>query len=252
MTSGTIFLFAFDFDHTLLDGNCDLMVQAKYSVEPVPEYFKIVAKSYGVTKYMKEMFRFRYPAAVGEREFQSILGQAPWVPELPECLLMLKKLGGELIVISDANTYFIRLFLKEHKMLKHFHDVIANPGYIDSQGQLVIRPYMNNLECQMSSRNLCKGKVLMDYIAKRQQEGQSYRFVGFAGDGINDYCPMYRLRSGDLACARKGFSIGDFIASRANDGVLLRAKLVFWKKGADIIKAVQDKLVSVGCLVVQP
>ena len=131
----------------------------------------------------QELFRFHYPAEIGKKEFHAVLDNVPFVPGLPECIIELKRLGGELIVISDANSYFIRHVLQHHKLLKHFNEIFSNPGYIDNQGQLIISPYMNNLECKLSSRNLCKGKVLQDYVKRRKSEGQPFVFVGFAGDG---------------------------------------------------------------------
>ncbi len=243
-----MFLFAFDFDHTILDGNSDLMVQAAYNVEPIPEYFKVMAKERGTVTYLQELFRFHYPREIRKKDYHSVLDNIPFVPGLPECIVELKRLGAELIVVSDANSYFIRHVLQHHKLLKHFSEIFSNPGYVDSKGQLIISPYMNNVECKMSSRNLCKGKVLMDYIQKRSNEGHSYVFVGFAGDGINDFCPMYRLGSNDMACGRQGFSIGDFIAQKAGERMFLRAELVMWKDGKDILQAVNDKLADLGYL----
>ncbi len=244
--SRNLFLFAFDFDHTIVDGNSDLMIQAAYNVEPIPEYFKVEAREGKSITYMQEIFRFHYPSIIRKRDHHAVLDNIPFVPGIPECIINLKKLGGELIVISDANSYFIEHTLKHHKLWRHFNDVFSNPGYIDKKGQLVISPYMNNLECKMSSRNLCKGKVLIDYVKRRNREGQSFAFVGFAGDGINDFCPMYRLGANDLACGRQGFSIGDFIAKKASERVFLKSELMFWKSGLDIVDAVREKLSEMG------
>ena len=57
---------------------------------------------------------------------------------------------------------------------------------------------------------------------------------------------MYSLGSNDLACGRQGFSIGDFIAKKAQERVLLRADLIFWKNGEEIVQAIVDKLYELG------
>lgn len=105
---------------------------------------------------------------------------------------------------------------------------------------------MTNLECTLSSRNLCKGKVLMDYVKRRWKAGQKFDFVGFAGDGINDFCPMLRLRPGDLACGRKDFSIMSFIDQKRGEKILLKADVLFWETGDEIVDAVAKKLSANG------
>ena len=134
-----LFLFAFDFDHTIIDANSDLQIQEAYNTEPVPEYLKVVAKDRGWVTYMQEMYRFHYTTDVSRKDFHQELNSMPFVPNMPECFAQLKKLGGELIVISDANTYFIRHTLQHHRLLKHFNDVFANPSHFDHKGQLIIR-----------------------------------------------------------------------------------------------------------------
>jgi pyridoxal phosphate phosphatase PHOSPHO2 len=112
------------------------------------------------------------------------------VPGVLDSIETLKRLGAELVVVSDANSFFITHVLEHVGVLPRFSEIITNPAHFDEKGQLSISPYHNNLECHLSSRNLCKGKVLQDYIAKRAKEGTKFLFVGYCGDGINDFCPM--------------------------------------------------------------
>ncbi len=241
------FLFVFDFDHTIVDVNSDLFIQGAFNIKPVPEHFKIIAKERGWTSYMQEVFRFHYTNDVSKKQYGEALETLPFVPGLPECIRKLVRMGAELIVISDANTFFIRHILEHHGLDGYFHEVISNPAHFDGSGQLIINPYHANLECKLSSRNLCKGRALMEYVRQRHEEGTAFKFIGFAGDGVNDFCPMARLHSGDVACPRQDFSICDFIErKKEQDGVILRARLLYWTGGADIVNGVRRKLEEMG------
>ncbi len=237
------FLFVFDFDHTIIDVNSDIFIQNSFHTKPIPEHLKIVAREQGWTSYMQEVFRFHYSNNVSRKQYCDVLETLPFVPAIPKSFDCLRKLGAELIIISDANTFFIRHILQHHRLLHHFHQIYSNPSYFDSSGQLVINPYHANLECKLSSRNLCKGRVLMEYVRQRSEEGQTFRFIGYAGDGVNDFCPMARLHSGDLACPKRDYAICDFIdRKKVEDGVTLRARLVYWSNGDDITSGVTQKL----------
>ena len=51
---------------------------------------------------------------VSRKDFEQILDNLPFVTGMQYCIKKLKQLGAELVVISDANTYFIRHVLNHH------------------------------------------------------------------------------------------------------------------------------------------
>jgi len=192
------FLCAFDFDHTLLDANSDMKIQQAYNTYPVAEYLRVLGLKNGMVCYLHETFRFHYPKVVSKSDFHHTLNQLPLVHGLHDCIEQLHNLGGELIVVSDANNYFITHVLRHQNLLSHFSEVFANPAEFDQKGQLVIRPYMS-ADCKLSSKNLCKGKVLKDYVKKRKQEGQKFSFVCFAGDGVMQRYSVYIIIYCDIS-----------------------------------------------------
>jgi pyridoxal phosphate phosphatase PHOSPHO2 len=57
---------------------------------------------------------------------------------------------------------------------------------------------------------MCKGDELDAYLAS--QEGKdSFDKIIYVGDGGNDFCPLLRMREGDLALVRKGFELDERI-----------------------------------------
>jgi hypothetical protein len=63
------FLFAFDFDHTIVDANSDMVIQKVFHSGPIPERVRIVAKHQGWTTFMQEVFRFHYANHVTKTMF---------------------------------------------------------------------------------------------------------------------------------------------------------------------------------------
>ncbi len=249
-SSSPIFLLAIDFDDTVVDANTDLFIQQYLNVKPLMERIKLVYEkdsrpglSHG------EIYRYYYPATKTKYEYNSALEAVPLVKNLPECIVDLKRLNGELIILSDANSYFIEHILGHNDLRKHFQEIFANPSRFDDKGNLVIVPYHHNLECQLSTVNLCKGRVLTEYLQRRSREGVTFKFVAVAGDGINDFCPMARLQRGDLALPRKDHFICDFIQQKEmNDGVKLKATIKKWSGGRAIVFAIRQKLSELNLL----
>ena len=67
-----------------------------------------------------------------------------------------------------------------------FDEIYTNPAKFNEEGQLVVQPYEYQTECDLSERNLCKAKVMLDYI-----KNKDYAFVCYAGDGGNENGALY-------------------------------------------------------------
>ena len=57
---------------------------------------------------------------------------------------------------------------------------------------------------------MCKGDELDAYVAAHGGKDDFSRIV-YIGDGKNDYCPLLRMRKGDLVLPRKGFELEKLI-----------------------------------------
>ena len=55
-------------------------------------------------------------------------------------------------------------------------------------GKLVIKPFTHQTECPLSGPNMCKGKILDDYISSRKQEGVNFSSIFYAGKDISLEC----------------------------------------------------------------
>ncbi|KIJ49670.1 hypothetical protein M422DRAFT_28036 [Sphaerobolus stellatus SS14] len=109
------------------------------------------------------------------------------------------------VILSNSNTVFISTILEHKQITDLFEEVTTNPAEWDPSGLLKVRrrvdPSGPQHSCQVGcSPNMCKGEELDAFLA-RQAEG--FDRVVYVGDGSNDYCPILRLRSQDLALVRK-------------------------------------------------
>jgi pyridoxal phosphate phosphatase PHOSPHO2 len=54
--------------------------------------------------------------------------------------------------------------------------------------------------------NMCKGDELDTYLAGHGGK-DSFDRISYVGDGGNDFCPLLRMREGDIAFVRQGFEL---------------------------------------------
>lgn len=240
-------LAAFDFDHTIIDGNSDLVVRNLVPSDVIPDSVKKLYQSDGWTAYMQGIFEVLHSNGKNEED---VLKAVIEIPALSGMLDLIKELRDNLnfdiIIISDANSYFINAWLEKYNMKDYVTRVFTNPAkFVD--GLLRIEMYHLQDECKLSTKNLCKGKILEDYVEACKVNNVNYNKIVYAGDGSNDFCPMLRLGSSDLACVRDQYSCMDLINKVKNKVPIkktgltydLKANVCVWSSGYDILKDVK-------------
>ena len=61
-------------------------------------------------------------------------------------------------------------------VLNHYNEKIFLQA-----GKLTVKPFTHQTECKLSNRNMCKGKILDDYIASRLEDGEKFSPIVYAG-----------------------------------------------------------------------
>ena len=150
-------------------------------------------------------------------------------------------LDATVIIISDSNSEFINHILKERGLSDRVDKVFTNPAIWSEQGKLEIRPYHHQETCTLSTKNLCKGQILEDYI---KGCGKEFNFVCYVGDGRNDFCPSLRLCENDLVCVRQEFSLEKYIPKMEEKGFKVKAEMLLWTDADQILGRVKEKLAS--------
>lgn len=230
-------LVAFDFDHTIIDDNSDLYVRKLAPQGKIPQHIRELYSNNGWTEYMASIFEFLFQNGTTPEQILSCMTEIDFTEGMPQ---LLKFLGEnehfDIIIISDSNSVFISHIMK-HAGYDHYVDeTYTNPAKFSDAGCLTLEYYHHQDWCQLSTKNLCKGHILLDHIQKQKSLGVNYSTVAYVGDGSNDLCPGLKLNTGDILFARTGFSLMKKIAKGEYQ---VDARVVSWESGVDILKELQ-------------
>lgn len=236
MSTSRKILVAFDFDHTIIDGNSDIEISHLCPGGKVPKEIKDKYSDRSWTNYMAAIFKYLHEHGTTAKDMEETIGSLPLTEGMEELLQFLSQDTFEVIIISDSNSVFIEFSLKKHN-IECVKKVYTNPAAFQENGLLKIEYYHTQDWCDLSTVNLCKGHILDEHM---KQSESDYSSVVYVGDGGNDLCPGLRLKESDYFFPRKNFSLW----RKLNDlGVLsggtseldMKAKVVEWSSGADIL-----------------
>lgn len=244
MTDGP--LLAFDFDHTIVNLNTDVEVQKLHPEGKIPESSELhgLYSSVGWTKFMGGVFKLLHHHKIKKEDILKLMESLELIPGMEDLIRKsVAEHNAKVIIISDSNTVFIKHIL-EHKKLDHLVDVVfTNPAEWTEEGLLEIKPYHHQTHCDLSTENLCKGAILEDYISSQSVK---FSFVGYVGDGGNDFCPALRLSEKDLVCVREGYSLQKKIPQhKEQKGLEIKGEIQYWKSGDQILARIEEKMKEV-------
>nr|CAD7586336.1 unnamed protein product [Timema genevievae] len=112
--------------------------------------------------YERLVFRSMRDKGVTRAQIRAVVESIPSVPGLEDVLRFLENSGAEVIFISDANSVFIQDWLDAHKLSHTVRRIFTNPAHYDKDGCLQVEDYHVQDTCQLSTHNLCKGRILED------------------------------------------------------------------------------------------
>ncbi|KAJ3211685.1 DNA-directed RNA polymerase III core subunit ret1 [Entophlyctis luteolus] len=151
----------------------------------------------------------------------------------------IRSAGGDIIIVSDANTIYIDEIAKAKNFRQYITEIVTNPGTWSETGRLHVQRRVKAPEVHgctnVCSVNLCKGKEILERM-------KEYDMIIYGGDGRNDYCPMTKLGGGDFALARKGFSLEKLLDSDPKYPAAIQARLLWWNEADDLLAHVESIL----------
>lgn len=241
-------LAVFDFDHTIINDNSDTAVM-KLVDNKIPREVKLLHRSDGWTAFMQGVFKTLHENQIQEDAINNFIKHLPAVQGMPELIKeMNESFNFDVIIISDSNHHFIDLWLTENNLKDHILKVFSNPANFED-GLLKINMYHLQDYCKLSTKNLCKGQIMEDFIAEQEQNGRAYKKIFYIGDGVNDFCPILRLKDGDVACVRDKYKCVDLVnKSREgkyfdNDGIsrIVKSNVCVWQDGYEIMEFIKQQ-----------
>ncbi|CAK9825321.1 Probable phosphatase phospho2 [Anthophora retusa] len=236
-------LAAFDFDHTIANGNTDTVVRKLLPKENLPDSVKDSYRSDGWIPYMGKIFKLLHSSSIDIDQIKTAIVNIPSVPGIETLLKELHSQGCEIIIISDSNILFISEWLKNKNLSHVITQTFTNPAKIDDDGLIKLDMYHVQNSCKLSTINLCKGQILEDYIKKRNDEGVHFDRIVYVGDGKNDLCPIIRLSERDVAFPRKDYTLIKMLNDAENYQIpKINARIFPWSDGVQILKKLEDEI----------
>lgn len=201
-------LFVFDFDHTLIDFNCDTWVMNLLPQLNFEDEMHEKRKQFpDWTDFMNHLTDLLHQSGCGsKKDLTGSLQQLEIIKPMKEALEKIRDHPlADAVIVSDANTFYIEAILEKVELTSAITAIYSNPAYFDQEGRLIRgRYHSEGHSCPICFRspNMCKGQIIDDIITEN-----SYSRVVYVGDGYNDYCPAMHLSPQDCVIARKGYGL---------------------------------------------
>uniref|UniRef100_A0A1A8JBI7 Phosphatase, orphan 1 n=1 Tax=Nothobranchius kuhntae TaxID=321403 RepID=A0A1A8JBI7_NOTKU len=237
------FLVLFDFDETIISENSDDAMVRVLPGQQLPTWLRNSYREGHYNEHTQKVLAYMAEQGISKESIHSAVEKIPPTPGFLELFQYLQshRQDFELVVVSDANMYFIETWL-EHAGVRHlFRRIFTNPGDFDSKGQLVLLPFHSH-SCSSCPDNMCKQLILQQYLTARQNEhgGTIFQRVFYIGDGANDVCPCQALGPQDVAFTRRDFPMHRLLVEmQQSKSAKFKANIVPWVSGEDIVDCLE-------------
>jgi hypothetical protein len=133
----------------------------------------------------------------------------------------------------------IPLTSQHHGLTNLFSEIVTNPAHWDAShpDHLHIGRRLPSTSpshgCTVGClANMCKGDELDAYLSANGGK-DSFDKIVYVGDGGNDFCPLLRMRRGDIGYVRKGFELDERVKEEGErEGLQVDVKL--WEQAWQI------------------
>lgn len=125
------FLAVFDYDHTIVNENTDIVVRDLIDANLIPDEVKKLYKSSGWIQYMQAIFDLLQKHGKTKDDIYEAIQNIPECPGMIQCIKKLKENAFETIIISDSNSVFIDTWNKG-KISDYISTIFTNPARFDS------------------------------------------------------------------------------------------------------------------------
>ncbi|XP_029110185.1 putative phosphatase phospho1 [Scleropages formosus] len=232
------FLIFFDFDETIVDESSDDVVVQAAPGQRLPAWLKDTYQPGHYNEYMQRVLAYMAEKGVTEQAIRTVIEKIPASPGILALFqyLRTRPQDFEIVLVSDANTFFIETWLRRAGARHQFLKIFTNPASFNEDGRLLLGPYHAH-GCPRCPENMCKQVIVRDYLARRTQErGRPFQRVFYVGDGANDFCPSLILGPRDTAFARQDYPMHKLIVEKVTTQPAdFKATVVPWASGEDVV-----------------
>ncbi|XP_063815922.1 phosphoethanolamine/phosphocholine phosphatase isoform X2 [Pseudophryne corroboree] len=238
------YLLVFDFDETIVNENSDDSVIQVAPDQELPDWLRETFQDGYYNQYMQRVFQYLGDKGVRLIDLKAVYEKIPLSPGMPTLFRFLAKNQDrfEIILMSDANMFGIESNLKSYGYESLFRRIISNPTNVEKSGYLTLSPYHTH-SCSQCPANMCKRKILAEYLNERSQEGVKFENLLYVGDGSNDFCPSVVFTSTDVAFPRKNYPMHKLIRKmEEKQKGAFKARVVPWDSAEMVAQYLQALL----------
>uniref|UniRef100_A0A2H8TVU7 Putative phosphatase phospho1 n=1 Tax=Melanaphis sacchari TaxID=742174 RepID=A0A2H8TVU7_9HEMI len=227
-------LAVFDFDHTIVDGNSDVVaIDLINPTNLIPDR-KDFPNNW--TQYMQQVFDVIKTIEISAEKIIDVVSLMRPNDGIPKLMRALYENNFEIIVASDSNSVFIYHWLKHNELSDVVSSIYTNPATVVDNA-IKIEAYTVQTKCDLCTTNMCKGAIVEEHALNTNK---IYNKILYFGDGRNDLCPILKLTEHDIAFPRKGYVLENLLKS-----CITPAKVIPWCTGEYIYEFLtSSKLIS--------
>jgi 2,3-diketo-5-methylthio-1-phosphopentane phosphatase len=244
------YLFVFDLDLTILSENSDYVFLDLLTQDSRDELKPLYETRTNWAQYMQEVFiRLKRDNIVLDQVRQRV-ENIKLNPGFKEIFEFLKAHNDKFdtLIISNANTLFIKWVLEKNKLIDLFPLVYSNWAEPDEDKLIKISGHHSH-DCRSCDKAQCKRLIFNEHLnsliterEKTNSENQHYEVMMFAGDGHNDFCAGRVLRQNDIFFPREGYPLHDAILKEENQNIL-NCNIQLWNDGFKILEEIKKLVV---------
>ncbi|XP_022964399.1 inorganic pyrophosphatase 2-like [Cucurbita moschata] len=223
----------FDFDKTIINLDSDNWVVDELGAT---DLFNQLLPTMPWNSVMDRMMMELHAGGRTIDDIVEVLKRVPILPDVVPAIKTAHALGCNLRIVSDANMFFIETILDHLEIRECFSEINSNPGFVDEEGRLRIRPihefHESSHGCNLCPPNMCKGIIMERIQASLMLDGKKKKVI-YLGDGSGDYCPSLKLGEGDFLMPRKNFPLWGLISQNP---LMIKAEIHEWSDGEELAR----------------
>lgn len=228
------YLFVFDFDDTIVNGQAEYYQGEKLLSKKEHEELIYIDQNISFNDSFKYLYSRLKQNGITIDQLNKVIESVPYNDGMVELFNYLRKNKSvlDIIALSGDVDYVLKVSLKKKGILDLFSTIIAYegiPGSDDNEYLIDVKFNEKSETCEICNPNTCKTKKLNEYLG-----GKKYDVVIFVCDGGNDYCYANSLQEKDYVFCRKDFGLYKRLYKR--DMIKnLKCNVKVWENGFEII-----------------
>jgi pyridoxal phosphate phosphatase PHOSPHO2 len=233
-------LVVFDFDHTIIEENSDVVILKLLSEMGLNDLASKREQSLNWAHFMQEVYKKMTEENIKIDQIKEIVENLEFNSGIPDLFDFIKsnKIYFDTLIISGSNTLFIDWKLQKHNLTDLFPVYFSNIAEPCEHQIIKIDPYHKH-DCLSCDQSQCKRIIMREHLELQKEKNIYYKNLFFVGDGLNDFCPATIFKETDLLFPRYEFPLYKKLYLKGFKEKL-KCGVHSWKDGFKIIEIIKN------------